>query len=344
MASTYRFATSTGIPGVRRKLQHLFAQARLLIAVSGFIADRLVTLGAPRSKIMRHHIGIPLPADHPDDASSIRQGVLFVGRLVEKKGCDDLLAAVAALPPELRSTPLIVIGEGPLRQSLERAARQADLRVDFRGAQSNDSVRHAMREAAAPCAPSRRARNGDAEGLPITILEAAAQRLPVVSTTSSGIPEAIVHGESGLLVKERDRGALADALARALQDADLRRGLADAGRTIVEERFDIRQGRRSSSSSTTRRPDRGRRKHATSRPGAPGTRTDPGLRASAFVSQHRSDPRDGFCQHLHRSHLPETSAHQADRGAPVSETVRHEGEVHKPARVVRIQDRSPGRF
>jgi glycosyltransferase involved in cell wall biosynthesis len=226
-------------PGSRRRLHRLFEQARLLIAVSGFIADRLVALGASRSKIVTHHIGIPIPPDRPDPETGNRRGILFVGRLVEKKGCDDLLAAVAGLPQPLRGTPVTVIGDGPLKQGLERAAKRADLDVDFRGAQSNDEVRRAMRRAALLCAPSKRARNGDAEGLPITILEAAAHRLPVVSTYSSGIPEAIVDGHSGILVPERHRRALRGALETMLFDEGLRARVADAGRQVVEQRFDI---------------------------------------------------------------------------------------------------------
>jgi glycosyltransferase involved in cell wall biosynthesis len=160
--------------------------------------------------------------------------------LVEKKGCDDLLAAVAALPSRFRRTPVTVIGDGPMRSALERSAATAQLEVEFLGARSNEAVRRAMRRAAVLCAPSRRARNGDAEGLPITILEAAAHRLPVVSTCSAGIPEAITDGESGLLVRERDRNALTRALAAMLSDPDMRREMAQAARSRVESRFDVR--------------------------------------------------------------------------------------------------------
>lgn len=219
------------------KLRFMFARARAIIAVSGFIADRVIELGAPAKRVVRHHIGIPLPTDVPD--TQHRAGVLFVGRLVDKKGCDDLLAAVAGLPGELRQTRVTIIGDGPVRAELERQAAQLGLAVDFRGVQSNELVRAEMRRAAVLCAPSRRAANGDAEGLPITILEAAAHRLPVVSTTSSGIPEAITDGESGLLVAERDRAALTQALGRALSDGELRRRLAAVGRTVVETHFDI---------------------------------------------------------------------------------------------------------
>ena len=226
-------------PRSRRRLHQLFDQAQLLIAVSGFIADRLAALGAPRTKVVTHHIGIPIPPDDGHRDMSERRGILFVGRLVEKKGLDDLLAAVATLPQPLRQTPVTVIGDGPLRSALERAANRADLHVDFRGSQRHDAVHQAMRQAAVLCAPSRRARNGDAEGLPITILEAAAHRVPVVSTRSSGIPEAIVDGSSGLLVGERDRKGLREALATMLTDHDLCRRVTEAARAVVEDRFDI---------------------------------------------------------------------------------------------------------
>jgi glycosyltransferase involved in cell wall biosynthesis/2-polyprenyl-3-methyl-5-hydroxy-6-metoxy-1,4-benzoquinol methylase len=218
----------------RAELAPLFAQAAKVVAVSGFIAERLVELGAPPEKVVVHHIGIPLPEDAPD--AQERSGILFAGRLVEKKACGDLLAAVRS-EPALYGVPVHVVGDGPLRAELERQAEGLD--VTFHGWTAPETVHRMMREAAVLCGPSKRASNGDSEGLPITILEAMARRLPVVATTAAGIPEAVVDGETGVLVPEGDHGALAAALVRVLGDAPLRAALAEAGRRRVEERFDV---------------------------------------------------------------------------------------------------------
>ena len=228
-------------PRSRWGLRGLFRQAEMLVAVSGSIERRLSSLGAPSTKLVKHHIGVPIPLDEPRDHEAPEGGILFVGRLVEKKGCDDMLAALSALPAHLRSTPVTVIGDGPLRAPLERMAGRAGLDAVFRGAQTNAEVHLAMRQATLLCAPSRRARDGDAEGLPITVLEAAALRLPVVSTTTAGIPEAIENGTSGILVKEGDRRGLTGALATMLVNSDMRRSMAAAARARVERDFDVRK-------------------------------------------------------------------------------------------------------
>lgn len=224
-------------PFARRRLRLMFKRATVLIAVSEFIAGRLRSLGAPEEKIVVHHIGIPIPPDDVDRTK--RSGVLFVGRLVEKKGADDLLAAMALLEGGLRSTEVLVIGEGPARKKLERQAQALSLNVRFLGSLPNHDVRAHMRRAAVLCGPSRRALNGDAEGLPITILEAAAHRLPIVATTASGIPEAVIDGVTGLLVPERSRKKLAAALASLLADDELQDRFASASRKYVEKNFDV---------------------------------------------------------------------------------------------------------
>ncbi len=100
-------------------------------------------------------------------------------------------------------------------------------------------VRRCLTESALFVAPSKTAPDGDAEGLPTTILEAAAAGLPVVSTWHSGIPEAVVDGETGLLCHEGDRLTLAEHIARLLADDDLRVRLGRQARRHVEAHFDV---------------------------------------------------------------------------------------------------------
>ncbi|MEV1328480.1 glycosyltransferase [Micromonospora costi] len=221
----------------RRKLRVAFHHAALIIAVSAFIRDRAVELGADPAKVRVHYTGVPIPAQMPTAPKT--WDVIFVGRFVDKKGADDLVEALGRLA-ELRPRALF-IGSGPLERSTR--ARAAELGVDatFLGAQPPEVVMGHMAQARMLAAPSRTASDGDCEGLPTTILEAASLGLPVVATHHSGIPEAVRHGETGLLGAERDPATLADNIRRLLTDEPLRERLGRAARQHVETAFDLRR-------------------------------------------------------------------------------------------------------
>lgn len=222
----------------RRGLRRLFGTAAVLLAVSGYVRERLLELGAPADKVVVFPIGIPLGESPSSDPPTVRR-LLFVGRLVEKKGVADLLDAVAALPGDLRRTPVELCGDGPLRPELEARAAERDLVVEFRGHRSPDQLRAAYQGGGVFCGPSRRAPGGDAEGLGMVFLEAAAAGLPVVAYRHGGVPEAVDDGASGLLVPEGDVAGLTAALERLLSDADLAARMGAAGRRLVEERYDV---------------------------------------------------------------------------------------------------------
>ncbi|MGN9811321.1 glycosyltransferase [Micromonospora sp. BQ11] len=228
------------LPGVRgarqrRNLGEAFERAALVIAVSGFIRDRAVALGADPAKVRVHHIGVPVPAAPATGPK--RWDVAFVGRFVAKKGIDDLIEAVGLLAPE--RPRVVFIGSGPLEEPLRARAAQLGLDATFLGAQPPAEVARHVAASKLLAAPSRTAPDGDTEGLPTTVLEAASLGLPVVSTYHSGIPEAVVHGETGLLGPEGDRDALAANLRRLLGDETLRDRLGREARRHVEERFDL---------------------------------------------------------------------------------------------------------
>ncbi len=194
-------------------------------------------MGVPTSKIVVQHIGIPLPTPAPYDGP--RQGIVFVGRLVEKKGCGDLLAALDRLPQPLRSTPVRVVGDGPLRAELAETAQRLGLDVTFLGRQPPSVVADELARGRVFCAPSRTAANGDVEGFGMVFLEAAAAGLPVVTYDSGGTSEAVAHARTGLVVPERDVEALAAALGSLLLDPDLAQALGEAGRRRVVEEFQV---------------------------------------------------------------------------------------------------------
>jgi glycosyltransferase involved in cell wall biosynthesis len=214
------------------------------LAVSRFLADELVNLGADQSRVAVHYTGVDTGYFQPAPARPTPAGpgvVLFVGRLVHQKGARDLLTAFARLGNDLSAPQLRVIGDGPERTQLEVLAEQLRIDVRFDGSQPPTVVRDALRDATVLCVPSRTDPRGDREGLGMVFLEAQAMGIPVVATTSGGIPEAVSDGTTGLLVPEGDIARLAEALRACLRDSDLHRRLAAAGRPWVLKHFDLRQ-------------------------------------------------------------------------------------------------------
>jgi glycosyltransferase involved in cell wall biosynthesis len=179
--------------------------------------------------------------DGSDERRPVR--ILAVGRAVDKKGLDDLLAALARMPPTLHWR-LTHIGGGPMLRELKALARQLGIedRVEWRGAQAQEAVLDAYRAADIFALPCRVSDNGDRDGLPNVLLEAQSQKVPCVSTRISGIPELIEHGRTGLLVEPREVGSLAGALATLIADPDLRHRIGEAGFVRVTRVFSVEAG------------------------------------------------------------------------------------------------------
>lgn len=169
--------------------------------------------------------------------------LLSVGRAVPKKGYDDLIDALALLPPELHWR-FVHIGGGALRRRLERQAARKGLgaRAVFRGARAQDDVLAAYRAADLFVLAPRIADDGDRDGLPNVLVEAQSQGVACVSTRVSAVPELIEDGVTGLLVAPGDHEALAQALARAIGDPALRARLGAAGAARVRAAFGHERG------------------------------------------------------------------------------------------------------
>ncbi len=217
----------------------LWNQASLFICVSEFIRESAIEAGFPPEKLRVHHIGIDLKKFHQPDVPRASKIVLFVGRLVEKKGCEVLLRAMNIVKGVVPDASLVVIGDGPLRGALTDLASSLELDCQFLGPQPPEVVQSWMQKAGIFCAPSQTAANGDSEGLGMVFLEAQACGLPVVSTLHGGIPEAVRDNETGLLVPPGDFAALAQALLRYLTEAELAQLHGSAGRPWVAQDFDL---------------------------------------------------------------------------------------------------------
>ncbi len=195
------------------------------------------------SNVDANAVGRPqaeLPNRDPEGDSSRPLRILHVGRLVPKKALGTLLDALGRTAGNGAGFHLTVIGDGPLRERLNEQAGSLGAKVEFLGARSSDDVRSAMADADVFCLPSETVEDGDMEGLPVVLMEAAAMGLPLVGTDHSGIGEIVIHEETGLLVPERAPQELANALEKLSKDPSLRKRLAQGARAKVEAEFDLR--------------------------------------------------------------------------------------------------------
>lgn len=181
--------------------------------------------------------GVPLPEGAAERAAAGAQPtLLFVGRLVRRKGVDRLLEALATLGP--RPWRLEVVGFGPEREVLEAQAAGLGIagRVEFLGRVSDEELVAAYRRAAAFVLPATVDQRADTEGLGVVLLEAMAYGVPVVATRLGGIPDVVVDGETGILVEDTVPD-LARGLDRILDDPATARGMGEAGRRRVRDAF-----------------------------------------------------------------------------------------------------------
>lgn len=198
--------------------------------------------GADAERVHRVYNGLDVDGVRWRDPRHRASGVAFVGRLVEKKGAADLVDAIAVLRDRGTALPLQLVGTGPLEAELRGQVRRLDLDhlVRFHGPLPQGEVAELISRTAVFAAPCVHAADGDRDGLPTVLLEAMAMGTPCVSTPVTGIPEAVEHGVTGLLVPERDAYALADAIAALVADPELRLRLAVAARRRVGDAFDRR--------------------------------------------------------------------------------------------------------
>ena len=186
------------------------------------------------------HCGV-LPADLPFTAEGREPAyIVGVGRLDPIKGFIHLVKACALLQERGIDFRCDIIGDGPLRDELQQAINQAGLseRVRLTGALPQQDVRQRINRATMFVLPSVLLADGNADGIPVALMEAMACGATAISTRVSGIPELIHHEENGLLVTPGQATELADAMARLLADAPLRTRLAQAARNTIIHDFD----------------------------------------------------------------------------------------------------------
>lgn len=213
--------------------------------ISAYNRSFLERQGASLEKLPIVRCGIELDQFpfRDSSASSDTPHLLFVGRLVEKKGAHVLLEAVARAKSLGTDFVADIVGSGPLSEQLMARAVELGLesRVVFHGSQTQERVRELLRGASLFVLPCVVAASGDRDGIPVALMEAMACGVPCISTPVSGIPELIEHGTSGVLVDEGDPEALAAAIGALLSEPERARRLASAARQRIEEEFSMLQ-------------------------------------------------------------------------------------------------------
>jgi len=224
----------------------LFRVADAVTVNSGHTRDRVAGLGCPVAKIYELPMGLNL-ARFSFRERTLAPGepvrLVTVSRLVEKKGLEYAIRAVARARESHPTLRYDIVGDGPLRPHLEHLVRRLRLEesVTFHGARDGEDVRRIMDGAHLFMLASVTATNGDQEGQGVVLQEAQARGLPVLATDHGPFPESVVPGRSAFLVPERDVAALAERLAYLVERPEVWPEMGRVGRAYVEEKYDIRR-------------------------------------------------------------------------------------------------------
>ncbi|MCC5619362.1 glycosyltransferase [Nostoc sp. CHAB 5836] len=216
----------------------LIKSGNLILPVSAYLRDKLVSQGFDRRNTCVHYLGIDVQGRPQADVSASLPRVVYAGRLVEKKGLDKVIEAFEIVRRTLPNAELHVAGDGPLRSIVEEAKRSIG-NITYHGALRHAALLELMTTARVFTMPSREAANGDSEGFGLVLIEAQSMGIPVVGSNETGTYEALLDGITGFAVNPRDVGSLAAAYLRFLVDPDLAQSMGQAAYNYVRDNFDI---------------------------------------------------------------------------------------------------------
>jgi glycosyltransferase involved in cell wall biosynthesis len=211
--------------------------ADVVICQNEAVEAELRRLAGPAVRTLVVRSALPAVAAAERRASTL---LLCVGSLIPHKGFATAVAGVAAAVAQGVDVELEIIGEGPQRAELEELAERLGLRERVRllGRQSNEFVLDRLAVALALLAPCEVQPDGDRDGLPVSIIDAAARGVPAIATAVAGIPELVHDGSTGLLVPERSPDAVGAAIRRLAENPELVAELGDAARRLAEQQHD----------------------------------------------------------------------------------------------------------
>jgi glycosyltransferase involved in cell wall biosynthesis len=217
---------------------------RALLRLKATSADRTFAENTRALAILREVGGAPLLKRNgvrvgAAQADGTGRVVVGLGALDEKKGFDIAVRAVALLAERGIDVPLLICGDGPARGRLERLAHELSVRLELPGAFTHAELPAILARAAVVTVPSRVLENGDSDGVPTVLVEALAAGVPVVGSDVGSVSDLVRDGVTGRLVEPESPAALADALEELLKSPAERARLAENGRRLVYDEFDV---------------------------------------------------------------------------------------------------------
>lgn len=221
--------------------QKMFKNASAIVAVSNDMEQQLLSLGVPKEKIHLNSYGIDLEKFSGADPSKAAPVFVAVGRFVDKKAPHLTILAFHKVWQKHPEAKLAMIGEGELWEACKQLSLSLGLNgsINFLGKCSSEQVSDVMKGARAFVQHSLRPSSGDSEGTPVGILEAGASGLPVVSTRHAGIKDAVVEGETGFLVDERDVEGMSKGMLKLCEDPALAGKLGRAAKEHIRAHYSM---------------------------------------------------------------------------------------------------------
>lgn len=225
------------------KYKAMFRYAHQIIAVSKDMIEQLIKLGAERQKIIYSPYGIDVEkfgGAEPINSSPI---FLSVGRFAPKKAPHLTIQAFAKILKEVPKAILQMVGEGQLLEKCRELVVEMGIekQVDFKGILTPMQISELMQKARAFVQHSIRADDGDSEGTPVSVLEASASGLPVISTRHGGIKDVIIENETGILVDEKDIEGMAQAMLLLANNPKIADEMGKKGREIVVKNYTLQK-------------------------------------------------------------------------------------------------------
>jgi len=213
------------------------------IVASDHMRRRAMLHGVPENKIVKVKLGVELKGVHPIPwEERLKNNYLVsLGRLTSKKDPRPILFALKRLLPEFPDLRYCIVGDGPLMPEFRRTVEALGLapHVDIQGALPHVEALQVVNGARVYVQHSATGMDGDQEGFGISIAEASLLGLPVVSTYHNGIPEQVVHGETGLLAPEHDFEMMADHIAKILDHRDYAQQMGSRGNARIAGSFSV---------------------------------------------------------------------------------------------------------
>jgi len=231
--------------GKTQRLRSLFRNSDLLLTVSEHMRQHLINLGCPEEKVLTHYQGIDLSLFKPNGDKNIDKDdeirVVMCGRFTEKKGFEDGIKAFALCARKRKNVKLQIIGDGPLKKRIgqEISSLRINEKVELLGQQSPQQVAQILSEGHIFMMAYITPKDKDTEGVPNVLKEASSSGLPVISTYHGGIPEVVISGETGFLLKETDINGISERLKHLIENPEMRKRFGENGRRLIEVKFDL---------------------------------------------------------------------------------------------------------